>query len=270
MSRSLIPVTLLLLTLSAPVTWAEVKVPQPTHYVEDHANVIRADQERTLNGLLQELEQKTGVQYIILTVPTTGGEPIESFTMRLANDEWHLGQKGQDKGLLFAIAMQDHKYRFEVGYGLEGSITDAYCGRVERQILRPLLKSGQASQAIYQANLEVIHTIAQTEQVQLTGMPQVPPMRSQRRTRIMPCCGSLPVLIFFLMIFGGMGRGMGWWFFLPMMMGGGFGRSRTYGGGFGGYGGGSGFGGGGFGGGFGSFGGGGGGGFGGGGASGGW
>ena len=97
----------------------------------------------------------------------------------------------------------------------------------------------------------------------MTGMPKVtPPVPVSRRRKGLPCCTALPFLIFILLIFGGAGRGMGWWFFLPFMMGGfgghgGYGRSGSFGGGS-------------FGGGFGGFGGGMGGGFGGGGASGGW
>ncbi len=266
MSRYRPLLALIIVTLTSPA-WAVVKVPPPTHYVEDHANVIRADHERSLNGLLQELEQKTQVQYIVLTVPTTEGEPIESFTMRLVSrseKEWKLGRKSQDKGLLFAIAMKEQRFRFEVGYGLEGIITDAYCGRVNRQILVPLLRSAQTSAAIYEANVQVIHEIAQAEQVQLTGMPIVTPLAQDSRSHGTSCCAIIPALFFMIVIVSVMGRGPGWFLLLPWMMGGGFGHHRHYGG-YGGFGGGSSFGGG-----FGGFGGGGGGGFGGGGASGGW
>lgn len=241
----------------------------PTRYVEDYANVIDAPTERSLNGILQELEQKTGAQYIVLTVETTGGVPIEQFSIELA-EKWQLGQKGKDNGLLFAIAAKDRRYRFEVGYGLEGYVTDQYCGRIGSQVLVPLLKQGNFSQGIYQANLQVVQKIASEAGVTLSGMPKLAPapVQQPRRRRMMPCCGALPFLLFILLIIGsGGGRGgMGMWLMLPFLFGGrgfggGFGRSGSFGGGsfgggFGGFGGG--------------FGGGGGGGFGGGGASGGW
>ena len=66
----------------------------PRHYVEDYANVINNSDERSLNGILQELEQKTGAQYIILTVKTTEGVPIQQFSIELT-DKWKLGQKGK-------------------------------------------------------------------------------------------------------------------------------------------------------------------------------
>lgn len=243
---------------------AVVDLPVPDRYVQDYANVIDTPEEQSLNGLLQELEQKTSVQYIVLTVETTGGVPIEQFSIELAQ-KWKLGQKGKDNGMLFTLAVKDRRYRFEVGYGLEGFITDQFCGQVGRKVLVPYLRKGQYSQGIYQANLRIIRRIAEHTGVALTGMPRLAPVPVRHRRPGLPCCSFLPLLFLLLIIFGGIGRGLGWWFFLPFMWGG-FGGY----GGYGGYGRSGSFGGGGFGGGFGGFGGGMGGGFGGGGASGGW
>ncbi len=237
----------------------------PTHYVVDRANVISADFERSLNGILQELEQKTKVQYIVLTILTTNGVPIEAYSIRQA-EQWRLGRKDQQDGFLFVLATQDRKYRFEVGYGLEGIVTDGYCGRVGRDVLVPLMRQDRASQGVYQANLKVIQRIAKQKGVQLSGMPDLPRNPRGRRRRAMPCCGGLPLLLFFLLFMGGGRGGGGMWLMLPFLMGGGFGGHRGYGG----YGRSGSYGGGSFGGGFGGFGGGMGGGFGGGGASGGW
>jgi len=251
--------------MSASTGYGQADLPMPSRYVEDKANVINASDERSLNGVLQELEQKTGAQYIVLTVLTTEGMPIEQFSIELA-EKWKLGQKGKDNGMLFVLAKNDRRYRFEVGYGLEGFITDQYCGRIGRNVLEPYLKKGDYSTGIYQANLQIVQRIASEAGVDLTGMPKAapaPPPRDTRGRRTgLPCCSVLFFLFFMLLLFGGLGRGMGWWFILPFMLGGfgghgGYGRSGSFGGGS-------------FGGGFGSFGGGMGGGFGGGGASGGW
>lgn len=256
---------LLIISSATTPSQAAADLPMPRHYVEDYANVVNASQERLLNGILQELEQKTGAQYIILTVETTGGMSIEQFSIELA-EKWKLGQKGKDNGMLFVLAKNDRKWRFEVGYGLEGFITDQYCGQAGREVLVPYLKKGNYSEGIYQANLIVVQNIATKAGAALTGMPKMAPMGTQRNNirRGLPCCSSLPMLFFMFMIFGGRGRGrgMGLWLFLPFMLGGfgghgGYGRSGSFGGGS-------------FGGGFGGFGGGMGGGFGGGGASGGW
>jgi len=275
--------TMLLATLAA-ARLAVPNLPTPQEYVDDLANVITPEHKHALNGILQELEQKTGAQYIILTVQTTGGIPIEEFSIELAHNRWKLGQKDKDNGLLFTLAVKDREYRFEVGYGLEGVITDRFAGQVGRDVLVPYLKKGQYSQGLYEANLRIVQRIAQEAGVQLTGMPNLParptasnnPVHGQRL--VGPCCGFLILLFLFMMLFGGLGggrrgRGGSWWFFLlPFLLNrsGGYGRSRPYGpfgGGYGGFGGGFG---GGTHGGFGHFGGGGGGGFGGGGASGRW
>jgi len=267
MQRSILQLVLLCLFLAplGSAAGARTNLPMPTRYVQDNANVIDSQTERSLNGILQELEQKTGAQYIVLTVQTTNGVPIEQFSIELA-EKWKLGQKGKDNGLLFTTAVKDREYRFEVGYGLEGYITDQYCGRIGREVLVPLIRQGDFSQGIYRANLQVVQRIASEAGVSLTGMPKLAPVPTQRpyRRRALPCCSALPIIIFMILIFGGgRGGGMGMWLMLPFLFGGG----RSYGGGFGRSGS---FGGGSFGGGFGGFGGGGGGGFGGGGASGGW
>ncbi|MFH1718612.1 MAG: TPM domain-containing protein [Planctomycetota bacterium] len=263
MQRSFRALTVLVLSVSAltAVGYGQTDLPMPDHYVEDYANVINASDEQALNGILQELEQKTRAQYIVLTVQTTAGMPIEQFSIELVQ-KWKLGQKGKDNGMLFTLAAKDRKYRFEVGYGLEGFVTDQYCGRIGREVLVPYLRKGDFSQGICQANLQIVQKIASEAGVSLSGMPNITPVPVRGRPRGLPCCGAaVPMLFIMLLIFGG-GRGMGWWFLLPFMFGGfgghgGYGRSGSFGGGS-------------FGGGFGSFGGGMGGGFGGGGASGGW
>jgi uncharacterized protein len=263
MQRMLIYIIPFVAILTTGLCYGQADLPMPSHYVEDYANVINNADEQSLNGILQELEQKTGAQYIVLTVETTEGLPIEQFSIELV-EKWKLGQKGKDNGMLFTLAAKDRRYRFEVGYGLEGFITDQFCGQVGRDSLVPYLKKGDYSRGIYQANLRIIQKIANEYGVTLTGMPKLRPVptRESQGIRGLPCCSILPLLFFLLLLFGGLGRGMGWWFLLPFMLGGfggygGYGRSGSYGGGS-------------FGGGFGGFGGGMGGGFGGGGASGGW
>jgi uncharacterized protein len=280
----------LLLVATAARTEIMPKRPMPTQYVDDLANVIDPNHKHALNGWLQELEQKTGVQYIILTVPSLGGVAIEQYSMSLAHDQWKLGQQGEDNGVLFTLALKDRKFRFEIGYGLESVLPDIECGRIERETLVPLLRQGKMSEGIYEANLRAIQTIARAKGVALTGMPTLPqppvgyrPSPSRRGGGLLlgaPCCGLLLVLLVLAIILGGSrgGRGGGGagWLFWPLLFSG-MGRYNRhggfyggpFGGGFGGFGGS--MGGGGFpGGGFGGFGGGGGGGFGGGGASGGW
>jgi uncharacterized protein len=283
----LLLVAVLLLSVPARAEAKLPDLPMPETYVDDRAHVIDPDHTRQLNGILQELEQKTGVQYIVLTVESTGGVPIEDYSIHLAHDVWHLGQQGKDNGLLFTLAVKDRTYRFEVGYGLEGYLTDRFTGQVGRDVLVPYLRKGRYGQGVYEATLQVVQKIARENNVTLTGMPKLPrPVgnygpapgpRSIGPACGCPCCGFLLILFLLSLLFGSFGRGRrrgGWWlFFLPFLFRGfggygGHGRSGRYGGGpfgggFGGFGGGGP-------GGFGRFGGGRGGGFGGGGATGHW
>lgn len=273
MKRLFFYVSFLLLGLSLQA--AKVSLPMPTQYVDDQAGIISADTEQTINNLLKELEQKTGVQFVVLTVNSTGGVPIDQYSMELV-ERWKLGQKGKDNGFLMTVAVQDRKYRFEVGYGLEGFLTDQYCGGVGRDVLVPAMRQGQYSAGIYQSVLAVTNTIASHYNIQLSGIPDRyrNPVKGRRGT---PCCFQfLPIILFVFLFLTASGRGSVIWP-LWFLLGTGYGahrnpynRSQRD---FWGYSGGSGFGSGGFGsGGFGGggFGGGSGGGFGGGGASGGW
>jgi len=259
--------SLLMLPVFGQRLWAPSDLPTPTNYVADYANIVEPQHEQALNTLLRRLEEKTGAQLIVLTVTTTGGVPIEQFSIELA-EKWKLGRKGRDNGLLFTIAVADRKYRFEVGYGLEGALPDVFCSRLGREVLTPLLKAGRYSEGVYQTSLRLAQRIAEHAGVSLGAVPKpvvhVPP--SVRRRRALPCCSLLWLLVVIFLLTISIGRGMGLWLFWPMMLGG-FGRGW---GSFGSYGHAGSFGGGSFGGSFGGFGGGMGGGFGGGGATGSW
>jgi uncharacterized protein len=193
--------TLFVFLCMTPYTWGQTvpKLPMPTQYVDDLANVINADHEQALNAILQELEQKTTVQYIILTVPSLGGVPIEQFSMDLAATQWKLGRKGKDNGFLFTLATQDRKYRFEVGRGLESVLPNSLCDSIGRQTLVPLLRQGRMSEGIYQANLAVVRRIAQSSGVTLSRLP-VPytapaptPMPQPRTIPTPPIRGTGPI-----------------------------------------------------------------------------
>ncbi len=159
----------------APSSYAVVPpIPQmPSHYVVDLAGIINDDVEYRLNGYLQELEQKTTAQFIILTIQSLEGESLEEFSIATAHDTWKLGQKGKDNGLLLLVSLQDRKYRFEVGYGLEGILPDSLVGSIGRQFLVPYFKKGDYSTGIYTATLAAINEIAASEGVDITGMPKI-------------------------------------------------------------------------------------------------
>ena len=231
----------------------------PQKYVVDLAGIIDDAVENRLNGYLQELEQKTTAQMVVLTIMDLGGESIEDLSIRIAHDKWKLGQKGKDNGVLFLIAFKDRKYRIEVGYGLEGVLPDSLVGSIGRDVLVPYFRKGDYSDGIFATTLALANKIAADAGVKIEGMPSIKYQTSPARNEKGASPLSMIIGIVFFIIMGILFIKNPRAFLLFLLFSSMGGRRGPWGGG-GGFGGG----------GFGSFGGGGGGGFGGGGASGGW
>lgn len=235
-----------------------VSVPEkPDKYVVDLAGIVDTTVENRLNGYLQELEQKTTAQFVILTINSLEGASIEDVAINIAHDKWKLGSKEQDNGLLLLISVKDKKYRIEVGYGLEGILPDSLVGSIGRKFIIPFFRKGDYSGGIYAASLAMANQIATDAGIKITGMPQVE-RRARPTAKDQPAslAGTIMTIVVLLIMLGLFIKNprLFLFFLLASSMGG---RRGYGGGGFGG-------------GGFGSFGGGGGGGFGGGGATGGW
>jgi len=232
----------------------------PASYVVDKAGIIDDPVEYRLAGHLRELEQKTGAQMIVLTVPSTAGIPIDMFALQRAED-WSLGQKGKDNGLLMVVAVDDRKYRIEVGYGLESVIPDSMAGTIARKHLVPRFKIKEYTKGIYETAVVLMATIAEAHGAELTGMPAV---RSSRSPVKRSPFGLFFSFLFFVFVVSSLmnrrSRGLFGMLLLGSMLGNSWTGGSRRSGGFGSFGGG----------GFGGFGGGMGGGFGGGGVSGGW
>jgi len=177
------------LLLLVPSTIYSISVPdRPTAYVMDLAGVINDNVEVTLNRYLRELEEKTSSQMVVLSIDSLEGESIEDLSIRIAHDKWKLGQKGKDNGVLLLIAIQERKYRIEVGYGLEGVLPDSLAGSIGRQYLVPYFKKGDYSTGILTASLAVISEVASDAGVEITGMPSI---KNRSRNRITPGKPSL-------------------------------------------------------------------------------
>jgi len=125
----------------------------PSHHVVDLANIITDDIENSLNRYLKELEQKTTAQVVVLTIQSLEGESIDDFSITTAHDRWKIGQKGKDNGVLLVVVLKDRKYRFEIGYGLEGTLPDSLVGSIGRTYLVPYFKQGEYSKGIAAATL---------------------------------------------------------------------------------------------------------------------
>ncbi|MFQ5463684.1 MAG: TPM domain-containing protein [Phycisphaerae bacterium] len=245
----------------------EVTLPRPTHFVADHANVIDAATEQSIAGWLAELRQKTGAFVLVVTVPTTDDEDFFGFVQRHF-DLWKPGQAGKGDGALILVAMKERQARIHTGYGLESIMPDAWCGSLWRSVRSKYFKKKRYSAGIERMAVSVANKIADAHNVTLAGIPAYRHAGgASRKQGTVACAGLVPMLILFMVIFGGRrSRCYGTWgggnLLTGMILGsvlsrslGGHRRSGWgggFGGGFGGGGfGGGGFGGGGFGGGFG-------------------
>jgi len=122
-------------------TAAEIAVPPLKARVTDLTATLTSDQRAALEQKLAALEARKGSQVAVLLVPTTLPETVEQYAIRVF-DQWKLGRKGMDDGVLLLVAKNDRKLRIEVGYGLEGAIPDAIAKRVMDEDIVPLFKQG--------------------------------------------------------------------------------------------------------------------------------
>ena len=120
---------------------AEVAVPPLTGRVVDLTGTLAASDVTSLTQRLRDFETRKGSQIAVLIVPTTQPETIEQFSIRVA-EAWKVGRKKIDDGAILLIAKNDRHLRIEVGYGLEGSLTDATSRRIIDEDITPKFKSG--------------------------------------------------------------------------------------------------------------------------------
>ena len=136
-------------------------VPPLTGRVVDLAHVLPADVAASLTRDLEVHETKTSNQVAVLILPSLEGEPLESFSHRVGTT-WKLGQKGTDNGVLLLIALRERKVRIEVGYGLEGALTDLRSAHIIRQEIVPRFRSGDLPGGIAAGVQAILGTIEGT------------------------------------------------------------------------------------------------------------
>ena len=134
-------VWLIAAALLAPRPLPALDVPYLTGRVNDHAGLLSEEQRERLEDALAELERTTSAQVAVLTIPSLEDEGLEEYSLRVA-ETWKLGRRDRDNGVLFLVATGDRKMRLEVGYGLEGTLTDATSRRILDGIVRPRFRAG--------------------------------------------------------------------------------------------------------------------------------
>jgi uncharacterized protein len=239
---------------SAGISAQKLKDLKPQGYVNDFANVLSAGAKQKLTELCAEVDSKAGAQIAVVTVPSLEGQEIEDYSIALAT-QWGIGPKSKSRGVLILFAPNEHKYRFEVGYGLEEILPDGKVGGFGREVV-PLLRQDNYDGAVLLVTQRVASVIAADKGVTLDALSGVapPPAQSNRRSAHSGISFQEIVFGIFLLLAlirvissassSGRGGGSGWW--IGPMIGGSMGRGggswgggSSGGGGFGGFGGGS-------------------------------
>jgi uncharacterized protein len=251
-SAALAWAAVLALSLTAVAAQAALTVPSaPKMWVADNANIIAPAAEADLNTKLKALEDTTGRQLVVATVPSLQGYEIEEYATTLFR-AWKIGQKKENDGVLFLIAPNERRVRIEPGYGMEGTITDALSSVIIQQRVIPRFKAGDVEGGIVSGTNALIEQLSLDDGEARQRVLQAAERKPQGRGIGI---GQILMIMFVLFVLSSIFRGRrrrSAWGAAPIIFGGGSGW-----GGGGGWSGGGGFGGGGFSGGGGSSGGGG-------------
>jgi uncharacterized protein len=155
---------------SALVVWVTLLVAQPADAqrlnfpelsgrVVDDANILDSSARNSLDGKLRALEEKTGNQLVVATLPSLQGTSIEDYGYQLGR-HWGIGQKGKNNGALLIVAPNERKVRIEVGYGLEGSLTDAVTRLIIENSILPRFRANDFAGGISRGTDDIIAVLS--------------------------------------------------------------------------------------------------------------
>lgn len=192
---------LALLLCWASAALALVAVPPLSGRVVDQTGTLTAGDIASLTQALKDLETRKGSQVAVLIVPTTDGEAIEQYALRVA-EAWRIGRKKIDDGALLVIAKNDRRLRIEVGYGLEGALTDATTKRIIDEDITPKFKAGDFGGGVA-AGIDKMVRIVNGEK-----LPEPEPPHWQDSQSFDPSDLFNPFLIIPAIFFGGLLRGL--------------------------------------------------------------
>ena len=147
MLRRVAPALLLLVLLAGPGMAALRIPPPPDRRVNDYAGVLSAADRDRLEQKLIGGEAGSRNQIVVAIFRSLQGESLEDYSIRLAQ-AWRIGQKGLDNGVIFLVFLDDRKTRIEVGYGLEGNLTDAISSSILRDVVAPRFREGRLADGI--------------------------------------------------------------------------------------------------------------------------
>ncbi len=185
----------LVLFLGCAVGAGALEVPPLRGRVNDYAGLLGPRAVRNLEQSLEQLERQDSTQVVVLTIPSLEGADLEEFCLTVA-EAWKIGHENRDNGALFVVVQNDRKMRIEVGYGLEGRLTDLLAGRILDQEVRPLFRAGRFEEGIVAGTVSIIQAVQ--------GEYQAGPHASRggRGRQGQSRGNGVVVLLFFVMVIG--------------------------------------------------------------------
>jgi uncharacterized protein len=183
------------------VAMADVAVPPLTGRVVDKTATLNSSDVASLDRTLKDFEARKGSQVAVLIVPTTQPETIEQYSLRVA-EAWKIGRRKIDDGAILVVAKDDRKLRIEVGYGLEGALTDVTSKRIIDEVIAPKFRSGDFAGGISDGVNRILRVI--------DGEPlPAPAARQQQNTGLLSQLDPLnPFVIVAVIVVGGIFRGL--------------------------------------------------------------
>ncbi len=187
-----------------PASAPEAGFPALTGRIVDRANLIGPAARTSITRKLARHEQATGEQIVVVTLPSLGGRPIEDYGYQLGR-HWGIGQQGKDTGALLIVARDDRRVRIEVGYGLEGRLTDAMASAIINRVITPAFRQGDYARGIDDGVTAMIEVLAAGN----TASGAVPPAPAKPQSKsLLEMLGSgLVIIVFLLFSLSGRSRG---------------------------------------------------------------
>jgi uncharacterized protein len=215
---------ILMLFIQAFLPAGSQEIPFLTGRVVDNANILSGESMKSLSDSLKTHELRTTNQVVVLTIPTLQGENIEDYANKVF-DEWELGQKDKDNGILIVVAPNERRMRIEVGYGLEGVMTDLMASRIIQNVMTPKFREEDYDGGITEGTLAVISILEGSipEDLYLTGNEEANSFTSGLSGLENPDMPLMEKILFGAFIFGIIGLftligiftpGFGWFLYL--------------------------------------------------------
>ena len=198
MKRPLRATAVILVVLTASAVAQRVAELKPADYVNDYAHVLSPEATAQLDSICQQVDQKARAQIAVVTINSLAGSDIESYAADLFKN-WGVGYKSTNRGVLILVAVQNHRYRIEVGYGLEPILPDGKVGGFGREAV-PYFRRNDYNNATLLLTTRIGDVIAKDAKVEITKPRSFPTPQTEYQPEVGLSSGALVLIIIFVLI----------------------------------------------------------------------